>query len=256
MIGAIAGDIIGSVYENHPIKSKEFPLIQNGCVFTDDTVLTVAIADSILTGKTYLEALWELGGKYPNAGYGASFVNWLRSLDPTPYDSWGNGAAMRVCPIGFAFKTADRVLDEAEKSAVISHNHCEGVKGAKAVALSVYLAKSGFSKSDIKKEITDLSGYDLKRNLNEIRPEYEFDISSQGSVPEAIICFLESKSYEDAVRNAISLGGDSDTQACIAGAISEAFYKEVPIKIKREVKLRLSKELWSITDAFIARYCA
>lgn len=256
MIGAIAGDIIGSIYEHDPIKHKDFPLIQHDCKFTDDTVLTVAVADSILTGKTYLDAIWELGGKYPSAGYGESFVNWLRSLQPVPYDSWGNGAAMRVCPIGYAFNTADRVLKEAEKSAIISHNHHEGVNGAKTVALAVFLAKSGCSKSEIKKEIISLSGYDLERSLEEIRPEYEFDVSSQGSVPESIICFLESNSYEDAVRNAVSLGGDSDTQACIAGAIAEAFYRKIPMKIKREVKSRLSKELWSITDEFVAKYCA
>ncbi len=255
MIGAIAGDIIGSVYENEPIKHKAFPLFQRSSVFTDDTVLTVAIADATLTGKSYREALWEWGGQYPNAGYGASFINWLRSLDPQPYDSWGNGAAMRVCPIGYVYDTAEKVIDEAEKSALVSHSHREGVNAAQAVALAVFLARSGLSKRDIKHELSHFSGYDLERSLCDIRPCYEFDVSSRGSVPEAIICFLESTSFEDAVRNAVSLGGDSDTQACIAGAIAEAYFRDISATVIREVKSRLSTQLWSVTSAFGSKYC-
>ena len=255
MIGAIGGDIIGSIYEHEPIKTKEFPLFKHESKFTDDSVLTIAVADSILTGKTYLEAIWELGGKYPNAGYGASFVNWLRSIDPEPYNSWGNGAAMRVSPVSYAFDTVERVLEEAEKTAIISHNHAEGIKGAKAIALSVYLARKGCTKAEIKREVIDLTGYNLNRRLDDIRPEYKFDVSSQGSVPESIICFLESESYEDSVRNAVSLGGDSDTQACISGAIAGAYYREIPMAIKKEIRSRLGKDLWSITEAFTAQFC-
>lgn len=223
MIGAIAGDIIGSVYERHPIKTKGFPLFHPQCRFTDDTVLTIAVAKAILEDRNYLKAVWEMGRKYPHAGYGGSFIHWLRSTSPEPYNSWGNGSAMRVSPVGFAFDTVDTVLREAALTAEISHNHPEGVKGAQATALSVYLARTTRDKTLIRREVADRFGYDLDRTVDDIRPSYAFDISCQGTVPEGIIAFLESDSYEDAVRNAISLGGDSDTLACITGGIAEAY---------------------------------
>ena len=254
MIGAIAGDIIGSVYERHPIKTKEFPLFHSQCRFTDDTVLTVAIAKAILGDRNYLQAVWEIGREYPHAGYGASFINWLHSPAPKPYNSWGNGAAMRVSPVGFAFDTVDSVLREAARTAEISHNHPEGVKGAQATALSIYLARTTRKKALIRSQVVDRFGYDLDRSVEEIRPSYEFDLSCQGTVPEAIIAFLDSESYEDAVRTAISLGGDSDTLACITGGIAEAFYGPVSPPVLNKVQACLTEELWQITEQFYLTY--
>ena len=254
MIGAIAGDIIGSVYERHPIKTKEFPLFHHRCRFTDDTVLTIAVADAILTGRPYDQAVREIGRRYPNAGYGGSFIGWLHSDHPQPYNSWGNGAAMRVSPVGLAFNTEADVLSEAAETAGISHNHPEGVKGAQATALSVYLARLGHTKKEIRKQISQRFGYNLHRTVDDIRPTYVFDISCQGTVPEAIIAFLDSRSYEDAVRNAISLGGDSDTLACIAGGIAEAFYRDVPDGIRLKARGFLTPDLLRITEAFCLKY--
>ncbi len=252
MIGAIAGDIIGSVYEHHPIKSKAFPLFHSMCHFTDDTVLTIAIAKALLTGRPYMEAIRDLARRYPNAGYGASFFQWL--YDPHPYNSWGNGAAMRVSPVGFACTTPEEVLREAKATAVITHNHPEGIKGAQATALAVFLARKGRSKQEIKEEIEHAFGYDLSRRLDHIRPGCRFDVSCQGTVPEAIIAFLESESWEDAIRNAISLGGDSDTLACITGGIAHAWYGPLPDSVCQKVQEILTEELWNIVDRFSKRY--
>ena len=254
MIGAIAGDIIGSVYERYPIKTKDFPLFHPRSRFTDDTVLTVAMADAILTGRSYQKSVHELGRRYPEAGYGGSFIAWLYSENPQPYNSWGNGAAMRVSPVGWAFNTEDEVLSEAEKSAEISHNHPEGIKGAQATALALYLARLGHKKEAIREQIRQRFGYSLHRTVDDIRPDYDFDISCQGTVPEAIIAFLDSTSYEDAVRNAISLGGDSDTLACITGGIAEAYYRDVPERIKETGRELLSPDLLKITEAFCRKY--
>lgn len=256
MIGAIAGDIIGSIYERYPIKTKEFPLFHPQCRFTDDTVLTVAVADAILTGRPYEQSMREIGRRYPRAGYGGSFIGWLHSDHPQPYNSWGNGSAMRVSPVGFAFNTEDEVLSEAEKTASISHNHPEGVKGAQATALSVYLARSGHTKEEIREQINQRFGYNMDRSVDNIRPTYSFDVSCQGTVPEAIIAFLDSGSYEDAVRNAVSLGGDSDTLACITGGIAEAFYRGVPDGIRAKVRKVLTPDLLRITEAFCRKYIA
>lgn len=254
MIGSIAGDIIGSIYEHHPIKTKDFPLFDPRCRFTDDSVLTIAVADSILTGHSYADSVQEFGRRYPNAGYGSSFFQWLLSQDPQPYNSWGNGSAMRVSPVGFAFATEEEVLHQAQKTAEISHNHPEGVKGAQATALAVFLARTVNDKEEIRKQIKQRFGYDLDRGVDDIRPTYSFDISCQGTVPEAIIAFLDSRSYEDAIRNAVSLGGDSDTLACITGGIAEAFYGEVPSHIQAKVKAFLTPDLWSTTERFCRRY--
>ena len=254
MIGAIAGDIIGSVYEHSHIKTKDFPLFHAQSVFTDDTVLTVAVADAILTGRPYQLSIRKIGRRYPSAGYGGSFTGWLYSDHPQPYNSWGNGAAMRVSPVGFAFDTADEVLEEAKKTAEISHNHPEGIKGAQAVALSVFLARRGRRKEEIRMEISRRFGYELKRTVDDIRPTYSFDVACQRTVPEAIIAFLDSGSYEDAVRNAISLGGDSDTLACIAGGIAEAFYGDVPSIIRSKVHKCLTPDLREITETFCRKY--
>jgi len=254
MIGAIAGDIIGSIYERHPIKTKKFPLFDPTCRFTDDTVLTVAVANAILTGRSYQESIRKIGRQYPNAGYGGSFIQWLGSDNPHPYNSWGNGSAMRVSPVGFAFNTEEEVLSEAKKSAEISHNHLEGIKGAQATALSIFLARTGHDKEIIRSEISQRFEYDLDRTVDRIRKNYSFDISCQGTVPEAIIAFLDSCSYEDAVRNAVSLGGDSDTLACITGGIAEAFYNRVPGRIVIKVQGILPPDLLKITDDFCQQY--
>lgn len=252
MLGAIAGDIIGSVYEMHGIKSKKFPLFDPRCTFTDDTVLTVAVAEAILTGQSYLACCRRMGRSYPHAGYGGSFLQWLRAEDPRPYNSWGNGAAMRVSPVGFAFTTEEEVLHQAKRTAEITHNHPEGIKGAQATALAVFMARTGHDKAAIKSSVVEYFGYDLDRSIDGIRPGYSFDISCQGTVPEAIIAFLDSSSYEDAIRNAVSLGGDSDTLACIAGGIADAYYGGVSDEIAGKVEELLTPHLWKVIKAFRA----
>jgi len=254
MIGAIAGDIIGSAYEAHPIKTKDFPLFHPQCRFTDDSVLTIAVAQAILTDGDYRRWVWEVGRRHPNAGYGGSFIGWLYSSDPQPYNSWGNGSAMRVSPVGWAFDAIDDILREAALTAEMSHDHTEGIKGAQAVALAVFLARSTRDKGLIKKEIAARFSYDLNRTVEGIRPSYGFDVSCQGTVPEAVISFLDSGDYEDAVRNAVSLGGDSDTLACITGAIAEAYYGPVSPDILHKVKTVLQQDLWLITEQFCRRY--
>jgi len=250
MLGAIVGDIIGSVYEFNPIKSTEFPLFVKESTFTDDTVLTVAVAYSIINKVDYKTILKEFGLRYPNVLYGTSFRNWLLSRNNNPYNSWGNGSAMRVSPVGFAFNSEEAVLLEAKKSAEVTHNHQEGIKGAQAVALSIFFSRIGKSKKTIKEEISKRFNYDLNRPLDEIRPKYGFDESCQGTVPESIIAFLESKNFEDAIRKAVSLGGDSDTIACITGGIAQAFYKKIPKNIIAKARGILPKEFLEIIDLF------
>lgn len=250
MIGAIAGDIIGSVFERHPIKTTSFPLFSNESTFTDDTVLSVAVADAILNKKDYATALKSYGRKYPHAGYGMSFYHWIESSDTNPYDSWGNGSAMRVSPVGFAFNSVKDVLFEAKRTAAVTHNHPEGIKGAQATALAIYLARQGVAKEEMRRQISRRYHYDLNGTLAEIRPAYSFDVSCEGSVPQSIIAFLESHSFEDAIRLAISLGGDSDTMACIAGGIAQAYYSKIPTGIINLVKQRLPAAFLRIIDQF------
>lgn len=254
MLGAIVGDIVGSVYEHRPTKSKEFPLWSAESRFTDDTVLTVAVAAAILDGGDYSASLKEFGRRYPGAGYGGNFRRWLRSESSEPYGSWGNGSAMRVSPVGFAFDTVDEVLEEAKKSAAATHDHPEGIKGAQAVALAVLLARRGEKKGAIAEELSGRFGYDLSRSSDEIRPDYRFDVSCQGSVPEALVAFLDSDSLEDAVRTAVSLGGDSDTLAAIAGAVAQAYHGGVPEALGREVRDRLPVDLLTVLDRFCTRF--
>jgi len=254
MIGAAAGDIIGSVYEFDPIKTKDFPLFGSRSEFTDDTVLTMAVAHAIRTGAGYREAIREIGNRYPESGYGSSFVLWLFGLVDEPYYSWGNGSAMRVSPVGFAFDSRRKVLAEAEKTAEITHDHPEGIKGAQATALAIFLAASGAEKEEIEEEIEKEFGYDLDRTVADIRPEYRWEASCQKTVPEAIVCFLDSVSFEDAIRNAVSLGGDSDTLACITGSIAEAYYRKIPPGILAEVRNRLPDDLWNICADFYTEY--
>jgi ADP-ribosylglycohydrolase len=254
MLGAIAGDIIGSVYEHNSIKIKNFPLFSPLSRFTDDTVMTVAVAHAVLSGTSYGDAIKAAGRRYPNAGYGGAFRQWLFSEDAAPYNSWGNGSAMRVSPIGFAFDSEEDVLQQARMTAEITHSHPEGIKGAQATALAVYLSRQGASKDDIRLKIMERFDYNLERTVDKIRPVYSFDISCQGTVPEAIISFLDSVSYEDAVRNAVSLGGDSDTLACIAGGIAEAYYGAIPGDILKKVEDILPTDLMEITKAFYRKY--
>ncbi len=259
MIGAAAGDIIGSVYEHRPIKRKDFPLFSSRCRFTDDTVLTLAVARAILDrgdgGQTpYESRIREFARRYPDAGYGGSFYRWAAAELSEPYGSWGNGSAMRVSPVGFAFDTVEEVLREARRSAEITHNHPEGIKGAQAVALAVLLARGKVDKEQIRRELSNRFGYRMDRSLAEIRPGYRFDVSCAGTVPEAVIAFVESDSFEDAVRNAVSLGGDSDTLACITGAVAEAWYGGVPKPIEQYVLSMLPQPLLEVVTAFTARF--
>jgi len=243
MLGAIAGDIIGSRFEHARIKNKDFELFNRQSVFTDDTVLTIAVADSLLHKIPYHENFRKYFHNYPSAGYGGRFRRWARSPKPTPYGSYGNGSAMRVSPIAWYYDSLDDVLEEALHSAESTHNHPEGIKGAQAVAAAIYMARHGSSKSAIKSYVEEQFSYDLSSSVSTIRENYGFEVSCQKSVPQAIISFLESSDFEDAVRNAVSLGGDSDTQACIAGGIAEAFYGGVPTEIANEAIAQLDARL-------------
>ena len=250
MLGAMIGDIVGSVYEWHNIKTKDFPLFSRKCFFTDDTVLTAATAQAILSGMDYTVAYQDFSRRYPRRGYGGNFGRWIWAEDPQPYNSWGNGSAMRVSPVAYAYNDIETVLFEAKHSAEVTHNHPEGIKGAQSTALAIFMSRQGASKEDIREEIITRFDYDLDRTLDEIRPGYTFDVSCQGSVPEAIIAFLESTGFEDAIRNAISLGGDSDTIACITGGMAEAFYGGVPQTIKDKGLSYLPKEYIDILETW------
>jgi len=249
MLGAIIGDIIGSPFE-YKRANPDFSLFNTESDFTDDTVMTVAVADAILNHKEYGLTMREWGQKYLDCGYGDRFYSWLKSRDPQPYNSYGNGSAMRVSSIGWFFHNEDEVLREAKKSAEVSHNHPEGIKGAQAVALSVFLSRNGVSKKDITQSIQKIFDYDLGRTLKEIRTTYSFHETCQETVPEAIICFLESTDFESAVRNAVTLGGDSDTLACISGAIAEAFYGYIPQKISKIALMKLPRNMKEIVHQF------
>ncbi len=254
MIGAIAGDIIGSVFELNNIKSTDFELFSPHSRFTDDTVLTVAVADAILHGRSYAVVLKEYYCRYPDAGYGDGFIRWLFEEGAGPRYSYGNGSAMRVSPVGWACRTLEGVLAEAERSAEVTHNHVEGIKGAQSVAAAVFLARQGSGKKEIKDYITARFGYNLEQTLDQIRPQYSFDVSCQGSVPQAIIAFLESDDYEDALRKAISIGGDSDTIACMAGGIAQAYYGGLPGFIEKKVRQMLTPDLLAVVEAFERTY--
>lgn len=251
LFGAIAGDIIGSVYEFSGQKEYDFPLFSDASSFTDDSILTIAVADAILNKGSYLEYLRKYARAYPNpvGGYGGRFREWMYASDPQPYNSFGNGSAMRVSAVGWAFETIDEVLREAELSAAVTHNHPEGIKGAQATGLCVWLARKMEDKQNIKREVMSRFGYDLTQTLDEIRPAYRFDETCQGTVPQAIIAFLEAEDFEDALRNAISLGGDADTLGAITGAIAEAYYG-VPAEIVAEVRKRLTPELLRVMEKF------
>jgi ADP-ribosylglycohydrolase len=228
MIGAIVGDIVGSTYEFHPADRYDFELFPEGAAFTDDTVLTLATADALVHGLEYGEAYRDWGRRFPGRGYGGRFSAWLGRKDGKPYNSLGNGSAMRVSPVGWAFRTLEKTLEEARRTALPTHDHPEGIKGAQAVAGAIFLARGGAKKEDIRSWVTGTFGYDVSRRVVDIRPGYGFDETCPGSVPEALCAFFDSTDFESAVRLAVWLRGDADTQACIAGSVAEAFYGGVP----------------------------
>ena len=254
-LGAIAGDIVGSIYEFTPSKSVDFDLFTPWSNFTDDTVMTLAVAkwlmeDEAHTPSYLIFCMQELGAKYPDAGYGARFAGWLCEDDPQPYNSWGNGAGMRVSPVGLYARTLDEALALAAVTASVSHNHPEGVKGAQAIAACMFLCRQGKSKEEIKKYVENTFFYDLNRTISEIRPRYEFDVSCQGSVPESIIAFMEGNSFEEVVRLAVSLGGDADTQGCMAGAIASCLFP-IPNEVVEKCRGILTEDLREINDKFM-----
>lgn len=257
IIGAISGDVIGSVYENRPIKTKDFELFGYYSQFTDDTVMTLAIAKWLYEDKTSKDVLIRnlkyFGNLYPNAGYGPRFYHWLGQESPEPYGSWANGSAMRVSPCAWVADSLEEAQRLAETSAIVTHNHPEGVKGALATSDAIYLARIGADRDEIRDHIELRYGYNLSRSLDEIRPGYKFDISCRGSVPESIICFLEARDFEDTVRNAVSLGGDADTQAAIAGSIASAYW-DVPDDIYHETVDCLDHFLLDVLMDFEERF--
>ncbi|MBM3699684.1 MAG: ADP-ribosylglycohydrolase family protein [Actinobacteria bacterium] len=252
MLGAIIGDIGGSIYEFDNIKTEDFELMPDNSFFTDDTVMTVATADCILNKGDFATYYKNYYKKYPGRGYGAMFNQWGISESLEPYNSYGNGSAMRVSPVGFAYSDMQTVLDVAKKSAECTHNHPEGIRGAQAIAACIFTARQKKDKDSIKKTAEDL-GYDLSFNLDEIKANYSFDETCQGSVPQAIKAFLESDSFEDAIKKAIALGGDSDTVACMVGGISEAYYG-VPGSLKKQARDKLDSHLKGIIEEFYKRY--
>ena len=276
MLGAIVGDIVGSIYERRNIKTKDFPLFGSRCSFTDDTVMTCAVAEAVMNGgkrEDFIKAMKKYGRLYPDVGYGGKFRAWLFSDGSAPYGSFGNGSAMRVSPCAWAAECdsvskaelPDRCRDLARLSAEVTHNHPEGLKGAMATADAIFLCRCYFGDSSmessekkrlIKEHIEREYGYDLSKTLDEIRPSYRFDVSCQGSVPQAITAFLESTDFEDAIRNAISIGGDSDTIAAITGSMAEAAYG-IPDRIKEKAYSYLDEPLRAVVrrwDGYIARF--
>jgi len=259
MLGAIIGDIIGSAYEWNNQKSKEIVLFSHKSFFTDDSVMTFAIAKALMTakkdfsdlGQRTVEHMQDLGRQYPNRGYGGHFAIWLKSANPQPYNSYGNGAGMRVSPVAYVATSLEMVKKLSKQVTEVTHNHPEGIKAAEAIAVCTYMALHGKSKLDIKRYVQK-HYYPLKKTLNQIRPNYEFDVTAQGSTPEAIQAFLESNDFEDAIRNAISIGGDSDTIAAMTGAIAGAFYK-ISEPLITKTKEYLTKDLILINDIFLIK---
>ncbi len=271
MYGAILGDIIGKPYEfSRKVSSRDFRLFRNSSRYSDDSVMTIAVADAFLKLRAkgiteinaddpecerifkdlLIDSLKKWGREYPDAGYGGRFFNWLMSGDSTPYGSYGNGSAMRVSPAGYVSEDLETTIKVAAWTAEVTHDHPEGVKGAEAVAAAIFMARKGSTKAEIKEFIGTRFGYDLSRTVDEIKPGYSFDVSCQGSVPESIICFLEADDFESAVRNAVYLGGDTDTMGAIAGSIAEAFYG-VPEELKEECLSRITPFMEEVLKDFM-----
>jgi len=260
MIGAILGDIIGSPYEfDLGNKTKDFPLFSARSQFTDDTVMTLAVARAFMDAgpdaddetirQHMIRSMRELAKRYPHAGYGGRFRWWLTAPDPQPYNSWGNGSAMRVSSAAWLFHDLTGVLRAAKLSAEVTHNHPEGIKGAQATAAAIFMARTGYSKAEIRQYIAETFDYDLSRTCDEIRPSYHHVESCQETVPEAITAFLEGENFEDVIRTAVSLGGDCDTLTAIAGSIAEGFYG-IPEELKKECMNRLPEDLREIVEQF------
>ncbi|MCR5353819.1 MAG: ADP-ribosylglycohydrolase family protein [Clostridiales bacterium] len=264
MIGVAVGDIAGSRFEFSDCGTKDFELFNEECDFTDDTIMAVAVAEAIMNcgikapeeelHDAFIFSMRKYGKEYPHptGGYGASFTRWLRIEDPKPYGSYGNGSAMRVAACGYAADSLSTAEKLARCSAEVTHNHPEGIKGAVCVAACIYLAKTGSSKEQIK-SVVENRFYPLKENVEEIRKHYSFNESCQGTVPQAIQAFLESKNFEDAIRNAVYLGGDSDTLGAITGGIAEAYYG-VPENIKKKARSYLTKDMLEVIDKFEKEY--
>ena len=247
MLGACIGDIIGSVYEFNAWKIREFPLFSEKSEFTDDTVCTIAVAECLLDCGDPAASLRKWGYRYPGRGYGGSFSVWLRDAGMGPYNSYGNGAAMRVSPAAWLARSLDEALALARHVTAVSHNHPEGIKGAEATVTAIWLARQGESPEAIRDRIRKEFGYDLSRSVDEIRPDYRFNETCQDTVPQAIVCALEARSFEDAIRNAVSLGGDADTLAAIAGPIAELRFG-IPEEIRRKGWLRLPKDMRDVLE--------
>lgn len=245
MIGAIIGDIVGSIYEFENHKSKDFPLFSERSAFTDDSLCTIAVADCLMADGDPAEYLRQWGQKYWKLSYGHNYRRWLQRNDLGPYDSYGNGAAMRVSPAAFLARSLDEARRKAVRVTEVTHNHPEGIKGAIATTDAIWMAFEGATPETIRKHIAQTYGYDMARSVDSIRPGYQFDVSCQGTVPEAIICALQATDFEDAIRNAVSIGGDSDTVACIAGSIAEARFG-VPQAIVDEGIARLTDEIRAV----------
>ena len=259
MYGAILGDMIGAPYEfDRGGKTKEFPLFIARSEFTDDSVMTIAVAEALMdsAGKTDEEiraalvaSMQKWGLKYPDAGYGGMFYRWLREENPQPYGSYGNGSAMRASSAGWLYKDFDETWKKAKLTAEVTHDHPEGIKGAMCVAAVIWMARNGKSKKEIRETVEEVFGYDLSRTCDEIRPGYHHVESCQGTVPEAVTAFLEGEDFEDVIRTAVSLGGDCDTLTCIAGSMAEAFYG-VPEELKEECRKRLPADMLAVLERF------
>lgn len=267
MYGAILGDIIGSPYEfDRGSKTKNFPFFDRGASFTDDSVMTIAVAEALMkacdlgviddeqkTKDLIIDAMHDWGHRYPDAGYGGRFYYWLADNDREPYNSCGNGSAMRVAAAGWMFDDMETTRKVARWTSEVTHNHPEGVKGAEATAAAIFMARNGSKKEEVKDYIISEFGYDLSRTCDEIRPGYYHVETCQETVPEAITAFLEGYDFEDVIRTAVSLGGDCDTLTCIAGSIAEAFYG-VPDQLKRECESRLTEDLLVVLKAWAHRH--
>ena len=258
MYGAILGDVVGSVYEWSNIKTKAFPLFVSACRFTDDSAMTIAVAEALMDTlgkdreerkKAVVRSMQKWGRRYPNAGYGGRFDDWLYEPNPGPYGSWGNGSAMRVSAAGWLFDSPEETLEAAADTACVTHNHPEGIKGAEATAWVIWAARNGKSKEEIREYITSEFRYDLSRTCDEIRPGYRHAESCQETVPEALTAFLEGEDFEDVIRTAVSLGGDCDTLTCIAGGVAEAFHG-VPEELKEACMERLPGDMAGVVERF------
>lgn len=253
MLGAIVGDIVGSIHEFKPGQAEDFELFGRGTVFTDDTVHCVAIAEVLLEAGDYARSLRTWSRRYPGAGYGGMFYGWMMEDGAPPYGSYGNGSAMRVAPVGWAFDELERVLAEAKRSAEVTHSHAEGIRGAQAIAGAIFLARKGASKRELREFATQI-GYDCSKTLAERRPHHRMDETCNGTVPVALTAVFESHDFESAVRKAVSMGGDADTLGSIAGGVAEAVYGGVPASHRALALARLTPDLRDVVDRFVERY--